>query len=303
MDDYILVCFNENHFIYPHLKEDIKVSSFFKKSLTGKIKDKMINKIYRVMCFFKLHKFVYGEWYSQLKLGKKIVFLDECGIDYCLKRIINKYKNNVRIYLWNSSFKIKNFSSILKIDCPIFTFDLNDSEEYNIKYKPSIVLNISQSELEIVYDVSFIGLNKGRKVFFDNFKKRFNKIICYFNIIDENVIGYEYPVKYIDYLNILKKSKCIIEILQNNQGGETIRTVEAIVSGKKLITNNINITKMSYYNENNILLIENDIESLDEEKLLEFINKPISSYDLGDIESRFPLKWIKSFFEGEDISV
>ena len=57
--------------------------------------------------------------------------------------------------------------------------------------------------------------------------------------------------KSIPYSNVLKnvsESNCILEILQNNQAGPSLRFFEAVFYNKKLLTNNCHIVDFPYYN-------------------------------------------------------
>ncbi|GMB84578.1 hypothetical protein ME0901_09960 [Lactobacillus delbrueckii subsp. bulgaricus] len=59
-----------------------------------------------------------------------------------------------------------------------------------------------------------------------------------------------YPVSYHDELMLAYNSNCIIEILKAGQNGISLRTCEAIVFNKKLVTNNQAVKQLPYYNPN-----------------------------------------------------
>ena len=64
---------------------------------------------------------------------------------------------------------------------------------------------------------------------------------------------------------INQESKAIVDIQHPNQFGLTMRTIETIGSGKKLITTNKDIVNYDFYNPNNICVIdrENPVVPLD----------------------------------------
>lgn len=59
----------------------------------------------------------------------------------------------------------------------------------------------------------------------------------------------------------MKKSKFILELNRKNNRGCTFRAIECIGLKKKLITTNKEIVNEDFYNQNNILVIEeNNVE-------------------------------------------
>jgi hypothetical protein len=66
------------------------------------------------------------------------------------------------------------------------------------------------------------------------------------------------------------KTNCILEVVQNNQAAVTLRTLEAIYYGKKLLTNNKNIKKYSFYNPKYIQVFS-DVNEID----FDFVKKKI----------------------------
>lgn len=86
-----------------------------------------------------------------------------------------------------------------------------------------------------------------------------NQVSCDFCIPDLNMGNYEKikqnPMKYSEYLEYVKKSDVILELQQEGAVGYTLRTWEAIVFEKKLITNNLFIKNAPFYNEEYIQVI------------------------------------------------
>lgn len=68
-------------------------------------------------------------------------------------------------------------------------------------------------------------------------------------------------------------SNVVIDIANFKQNGLTMRSIEAIGAKCKLITNNVNIKSYSFYNENNIFII-NDVYNIDLVSLKIFFDKP-----------------------------
>ena len=71
---------------------------------------------------------------------------------------------------------------------------------------------------------------------------------CYDNEIDyytskKGLIPYE------DVLSSISNTNTILEIVQGNQSGPTLRYFESVSYNKKLLTNNENVTRFPYYDE------------------------------------------------------
>ena len=93
---------------------------------------------------------------------------------------------------------------------------------------------------------------------------------------------------YKDIIKEIKKSNCIVEILQKNQTGSTLRYYEAICYNKKLLTNNINVMNLPFYNEKYIRIFDDsfkiDYDWIKEEEIIDYqynnLYSPIKILDL-----------------------
>jgi hypothetical protein len=75
----------------------------------------------------------------------------------------------------------------------------------------------------------------------------------------------------------LKSGKIeILEIMQEGQVGMTLRSLEALVLNKKLITNNINIVNDELYHPNNVYILGYDNKY---SSIKEFLNAPFTEWD------------------------
>ncbi|NWJ41649.1 MAG: hypothetical protein HXX12_11855 [Geothrix sp.] len=61
---------------------------------------------------------------------------------------------------------------------------------------------------------------------------------------------------YQDVLEVLRSSFAIVDVEHPGQQGLTMRTLEVLGAGKKLITTNVNIKKYSFYNSNEIFILD-----------------------------------------------
>ena len=95
-----------------------------------------------------------------------------------------------------------------------------------------------------------------------------------------------------EYNKVLKKieeSQFMVEIVQKGQDGLTARALEAMFSGTKLISNNKYLKKCTFYNKNNIYILD------DKENFNQFVRS-----DFVAIETKLLLPysaqgWMKNF--------
>ena len=157
--------------------------------------------------------------------------------------------------------------------CPYFdkviTIDEGDAERYGLELHPFFYSAIPKEDLAIPEsDCFYVGNAKER---LDDLLAVYELFLsmglkCDFHIVgvseerqkyQESII-YNKPMNYDDVVCHIKKSKMLLEIMQEGQTSGTLREHEAVIYGKKLITNNkyiVNINS-SQLNENEKDLLE-----------------------------------------------
>ena len=155
------------------------------------------------------------------------------------------------------------------------SFDEGDAKKYGYKYYPTFISsfmlpednNIPHSDLfycgapkkrlDMILKAYGWAKNSGLNVDFCIAKMQNIKVINGFDGI-QCISGLW---SYDTYLKHMNKTSCILEVMQENASGYTLRTWEALMFDKKLITNNKNIINASFYNENQFIYFE-DINSI-----------------------------------------
>jgi len=193
-------------------------------------------------------------------------------------------------YTWDSIKNNKHPLKILKYFDKKITFDYYDAKKYNLKFRPLFFLDyFSEVKVEsenLIYDLLFIGTahsdryslvneitkwssTKGLKyftyfyvqgVFVFIFKKLFDKSFKKFKLAKMSFKS----LKKSDILKLYNCSKVILDINHPNQAGLTMRTFESIGGKRKMITTNSEIKKYSFYNPNNIFVLDRDNVKIDE---------------------------------------
>lgn len=90
---------------------------------------------------------------------------------------------------------------------------------------------------------------------------------------------------------IIRQSKCILDTDRESQTGTTPRVIWALSQGKGILTTNRKITKMPFYNENQIRIFDRNKPSLDIEFIKSYKSLPVSK----EIENLRIDKWIVNF--------
>lgn len=220
------------------------------------------------------------------KIGKgeefDIVFVLQ-GESITQRLLLKLRKNNPNAkfiyYIWDS---IKNKpKSILNLDLYDyrFTFDPVDAKKYNMIYRPLFSKKYYSDCVDFKYDYCFIGTLhsdrykilkkiKSNNPSFNNayeflycqarwlywFKRLFTNSL---NGCSRSEVSFE-PLNIEEMRKIFSHSKVIIDIEHENQNGLTMRTIDALMSQKKLVTTNKHIIKHKIYNPNYIHILDRD---------------------------------------------
>jgi hypothetical protein len=219
-----------------------------------------------------------------------------------LNIIIKHIPARVKIYYWlsNPCRKIfareecvmKTLHNIKKLGITLCTYDTFDAKQYNL-----VLLNqlyrypkiIKESVIE--YDFYFLGNPKDRiekiKYVRDKLLKHFFSIN--FLIINKTTeqISYEQNI-----VNILK-SKCIVDIVQQDQKGLTLRPLESIFFKKKLLTDYMDIATYDFYNPQNIFIVGID----NWENIHSFLSTPYLPIEREIIDSYDVNRWVRNFLK------
>ncbi len=250
---------------------------WFKKMTDGKFKDN------KPVCFI-----LYGGQYA---------IRDSRICDYIKKlNPENKIAIHYRDLLKNEA---KHLNTLKEKTDFIYTYDKGDAEKYGLcHYESHIYSQLAEITLpeSFDYDLYFIGYPKDRlDLLYEIYDTVTEKgITCCFKLVGvapeqkrvtDGIIYLDSPIPYKDAINDIQKSRCILEIVQKNSTGTTMRTLEAITYKRKLLTNRSEITEENLFVPAQILQINtpSDIDT-------EFLCSPIPYSELKDNKSFSPLR-------------
>lgn len=182
-------------------------------------------------------------------------------IDVCLFRTIAAIvKPEVKKCLWiwnpvkahNRNKMYAVYDAISKTGFEISTFDKGDSERYGQKlYSQFFRMKQNNSDVKEEYDFYFIGFEKNRGEMIADLQEKLKGFNTCFKVIHH----VSECVPYAQNIENIKKAHCIIEIVQEGQTGITLRPLEALACGKKLLTTNKGIRNFDFYSPQNIFIV------------------------------------------------
>lgn len=221
---------------------------------------------------------------------------------------IKKSTNRYKAYLYDSLSRCPA-EHLLDLFDEVFSFDKADSEKHgfqlitNYNYLPENQMD-QNPKFDLVYLASFdkrlvdlyeiikklekSGLSVYAKIVGKkSWKKRFftskNSSVSYGvkRVRHEEIPGY------------YKKGKVLLDLIRDKQTGLSFRIFEAMALKKKIITNNHTIKDYDFYNENNILVLNEDFSNLQKS----FFETDYQELD-PEIYRKYTLEnWVKIVFD------
>lgn len=206
-------------------------------------------------------------------------------------------KAKVILYLWDVMHECA-MDDVLSACDKAMSFDPEDAKKHNIGFRPTFFVNdyLNVKDVaEFEYDMEFICTlyhprHKMVKTLRQKFESQGLRFYTYLYVpgliryIQESVCHFPFypfkdislsPISIPETIEVLNKTKCILDINPPYQVSLSTRAYEAMASKRKYITTNKHIMDYDFYNPNNIFVID--------------INNPI-----------IPSEFIKSPFEEVD---
>lgn len=262
---------------------------------------KPIRKIFRIL---KLPlTLFYDQWKKQIKIVDTVVAFD--GVPSDILEYIKSKNPSIRIisWYWNpvSAKCVEDPKTISDSLCEKWSFDEFDCKKYGMKFNTTFYFNnIKLPVYNIKYDVFFLGLEKNRSSILHDLQNQIKTagLIPYFYVVDNDALekGYKglYPaISYNQNLLYIAQSRAILDVLQENQSGMSLRPMEALFLKKKLITTQKGIISCDFYHPDNIFIWGVD----DLNNLRQFLHKPLYNVPKEIIDRYDVCNWLLRFNE------
>ena len=188
-------------------------------------------------------------------------------------QVLKKFFSVKISHHWNSIGEYHSVDDLInekKFFTRIYSYDKEDCKNYKLEYLAnyySIKNNLEVEEENRIYtimsDITKLTMleNIVKIMKENNINSSLKLITKNKNIKSKYVLIQDKPLTKDIVMEEMKKSKFILELNRKNNRGCTFRAIECIGLKKKLITTNKEIVNEDFYNQNNILVIEeNNVE-------------------------------------------
>ena len=173
----------------------------------------------------------------------------------------------------------------------LLTFDPEEASEYGMTYTPQFYRFPEPWHDNICYDFFFCGMIKDRGERLNTLKTQLEAkgYKCKFIIVGD---GNDTKISYEEYLDYVRKSRCLVDLFQQGQIGLTRRPLEALFFNKKLLTENMQVADFDFYRQENIFIIGHDTwDGIDH-----FMDETALVMIPYDIKQRYDVRqWLKNF--------
>ncbi|TKF69494.1 hypothetical protein FCV59_20550 [Vibrio sp. F13] len=271
---------------------------------------KIMIRILPRMCFKIFHiKELKKKGFNDLD-DELIIFFDTPYWFRTLPFLRDTIKNSdIKLWFWNPVKDKKYLSQISTSSFNVATFDYSDSIKYNWDYHPQFYWRSIEKEntpTTPINDVFYIGREKNEESYsrieilsdclskLDNDSLSVKAMIVNSSVSQikstkhRNVINKKSNISYDEVINNLLFTKSILEVNAPGQSGLTLRALEALFFRKKLITNNKEIVKYDFYDQENIYILGFDTRCLKSFVESEYKDVP------GSIKEKYSFEhWLK----------
>ncbi len=199
-------------------------------------------------------------------------------LDFCKHRWPKAY---YVMYTWDPIKNRKHTLEFAPYCNRVFTFQKDDAEKYNFSFKPLFYLDIyggvREKSLKKDYDLCFMGtthsdrykivqkvqdwcIERNLKCFF-YFYLQGNSLYWFNKLKSNDVMPSMADVSFFkmsstDIVQVMASSNAVLDIQHPRQTGLTIRTLETLGAGRKLVTTNAEIKGYDFYDKRQIRIID-----------------------------------------------
>lgn len=222
----------------------------------------------------------------------------EAFTPYTISSLRQAYpKAKVFLYLWDVMHEC-TMDDVLSSCDKVMSFDPEDAKQHGIGFRPTFFVNdylqVKNSEA-FEYDLEFIcTLYHPRQKLIKKLRKSFEEqglrfftylyvpgLLKYIQESLSHIPFYPFkdihlnPISIAETIQVLNKTKCILDINPPYQVSLSTRAYEAIAAKRKYITTNKHIMDYDFYNPNNIFVIDINNPIIPDE----FIKSPFEEVD------------------------
>ena len=186
---------------------------------------------------------------TNLHTLKAIAWLVPDGV-----RKFNYFNNCLRFYFPESTVG-RRVQRMQQMGYRLMTFDPDEAQRYGMTYTEQFYRYPDKTETTIKYDFFFCGERKDRLERLNRLREQLEGMgyRCLFIIVPPAD-----KISYLQYLEHVRESRCIVDLMQESQAGLTRRPIEALFFGKKLLTENTFVSTYDFYRPENVFILHKD---------------------------------------------
>lgn len=203
--------------------------------------------------------------YDRNQLANNVRFLKYLRRYFPNLSLVYVFTNVVRI----SGASNNNFVSHLKEYYDVvYAFDPGDAPRYGFRYTPLVYSRNPIDDVHPQHNVFYVGRAKDRyemlmRVYAKLKEAKINRLFYIFGVDAEkqqfsNEITYNQLIPYKKVLRHIQEADCLLDVIQGESEGFTIKVCEAVFYDKLLITTNEKIKSAPFYDPRYILVIQNE---------------------------------------------
>ena len=260
---------------------------------------------------------LYGGWFNHIADYSKIVVMDNAAIyaPSLLEDISSKSDvQDLYLYSWNINLSREKISFLVAqaavAGFSLFSYDEGFCSEFGFRFN-TIMYDSSVRPFQgrPESDVYFLGKSKDRtdavakaKFLFDEAGLSYDFTVVVDAGDQVDIPGVTFVNAYVSYEENLRKlgqSKAVLDVTQTGQVGYSMRVMESIYLGRKLITTNKHVKDADLFQYGNVLILT---EATLPDEVRDFIERPFSPYGR-DVRDFYSVeRWAERFIPSENSS-
>src|SRR5699024_5927857 len=223
-------------------------------------------------------------------------------------------------YMYDSIYEYPKSVKLFPYFDKNITFELQDAKKYNIEFRPLFYIDDylkTNSSVNNTYDLTFIGsAHTDRFIVGEKIRKKLKELnlkgfFFYYapskfsfmlrKVFDKHLKDFDLDklnfnsLTHQEISDIYAKSTAVLDINKPFQFGLSMRCLETLASGKKLITTNSEIKNYSFFREENILVINRENPIIDKG----FFTTQFKPYNQKEFQLFSLNEWINDIFKEE----
>ncbi|WGD33965.1 hypothetical protein [Olleya sp. YS] len=287
--------------------DDVEVSVLFLEYAGYRNKkEKVVNFLSKTFTGVNLKKTYYFLKTDVKKLGKQdeVLIIRPDFLSNSFLKLIKKHTKVFNAFYFDSAQRVSRKQDIIHFFDKVYSFDKVDVEKYNFEFITNYIFARSEINPNPEYlffnisgnddDYRFTQLeNLGKYIKSKGWTLKFLSFHPKKEKAGRGIIDVIDEIIYVDEaIDLIKKSKILVELQRNNQIGLSFRIFESLGLKKKLITSNTDVVNYDFYNPQNILVVDPDNVVIPDD----FVTSPYVEVPEDILEKYTIEHWVKRVF-------